>query len=416
LIRALPLLLLASFPLGSAQHSTHDPAFEKVPFDQWLTERNLGPFHWTAGVPRVELSFHQRLLARIEIHVDGRDLQNRRADGQLVFLFQITDHDGIRYQNHGVVELSKLDENVKAATIGYSQRAFFRPGDYRLAVAILDTGTGEHGTREAQFRAPPAPREFLASAWRGLPTVEFLGKEDPPDDWFLPEVQGRIQWAAGVQTAARLNVILNITPHGTHSGDMAALLPTLKAITETGSSAITERVELLDLSRRRAAFDSTGTNPIDWPPLKDALGDSNTASIDVHSLSQRHEDARFFVGQIRAVLRASQAPCVLVVLTAPVSFESGEDLSPISTEALPACRVVYIRYRAQVIRDRPPDPAFGGHGRGGSRMGGPMSHARPVEEIDQLENTLKPLNPKVFDVDNPEEITKALMEIEKDLK
>ena len=154
---------------------------------------------------------------------------------------------------------------------------------------------------------------------------------------------------------------------------------------------------------------------LDWPRLKAALGEANTASIDVHSLSERHHDAQFFVSQVRSLLRASEEPCVIVVLTKPVAFESGEDLEPVSLESLPACRVVYIRYRAPLQPVAPFGRQMGGRGRG-ARMGGPMIRNRPPQDvIDQLAATLKPLRPKVFDVETPEQTTRALAEIEKAL-
>ena len=400
------LFLSAAFiRLAAGQHGALDPAFEKVPFDQWLAERGSANFRWTAGVSRAELSFHQRLAARIEIRLDGRDLETRRGSGELVFLIQIADRDGLRYQTHGSIELSKLDENVKAANIEYAQPAFLLPGDYRLAVAILDTATGEHSSYQAQFRVAAPGHDPLADAWRDLPAVEFIGNEQSPESWYLPGVHGRLQWAAAVHSPALINVVLNT------GGDLAALLPTLKALSQTGSSSLTERVELLDLARRRAVFDQSGVYELDWPRLKASLAEANTASIDLHSLSERHHDAQFFVSRIRSLLRASEKPCVLVVLTKPVAFESGEDLEPISLEALPFCHVVYIRYRASVRSALPFGPQMGGRGRGG-RMGGPMiRNGYQPATVDQLEATLKPLNPKVFDVETPEQIRKAFAEI-----
>jgi hypothetical protein len=186
-------------------------------------------------------------------------------------------------------------------------------------------------------------------------------------------------------------------------------------ISQTGSSSLSERVELLDLARRRAVFYQNDVYALDWPRLKASLGEANTASIDVHSLSERHHDAQFFVSQVRNLLRTSEEPCVLVVLTKPVAFESGEDLEPVSLESLPACSVVYIRYRAPVRSVPPFDRQMGERGRG-ARVGGPMTRNRPPQDvIDQLEATLKPLSPKVFDVETPEQMTKALADIEKAL-
>jgi hypothetical protein len=405
---------------ASAQRGTLDPAFERVPFDQWLGERDQARFHWTTSVPHAALSFHQRLMARVEIRLDGRDLETRRGDGSLVFLIQITDRDGTRYQDHDRIELDKLDENIRAVHVEYSQRAFFLPGDYRLAVAILDTGTGEHSTSQAQFRVAPPPHDLLSNAWRDLPPVEFIGNQESPDSWYLPDIHGRLQWAASVHSPARVNVILNVAPsvpapgsRRTQSGDLAALLPTLKAISQTGSSTLSEHVELLDLARRRAVFHQDEVHDLDWPRLKASLAEANTASIDIRSLSERHHDAQFFVSQVRSLLRASEKPCILVVLTTPVAFESGEDLEPVSLEGLPACRVVYIRYRAPVESVRPFDQQMGGRERG-PRMGGPTTRNRPpLDVVDQLEATLKPLNPKVFDAETPAQMTRALAEIEK---
>jgi hypothetical protein len=423
MLRRFILLFLSAVLVApaSGQREALDPAFDKIPFDQWYGERDQTRLRWTASVSRAELSFHQRLLARVEIKLDGRDLESRRGEGNLVFFVQITDRDGARHQNHGSIELSKLDENIKAATLEYSQSAFFLPGDFKLAVAILDTTTGEHSTRQAEFRVAPQHNDLLSEAWSDLPAVEFVGSEGSPDGWYLPDIRGRLQWAASVHSPARINVILNVAPlvpmpgaRRTNSGDLAALLPTLKAISQTGSSSVSEHVELLDLARRRAVFHQGDVHDIDWPRLKASLGEANTASIDIQSLSERHHDAQFFVSQVRSLLRAAEGPCVLVVLTAPVAFESGEDLEPISLEDLPACRVIYIRYRGPV-QSGSPLGQMEGRGRG-SRMGAPMMRNQASQYVvDQLEGTLKPLGPRVLDVQTPEQLTSALTDIQKAL-
>jgi hypothetical protein len=415
------LLFSAAFLVkASGERGTLDPAFEKIPFDQWLGERDQARFHWTTSVTRAELSFHQRLMARVEIRLDGRDLESRRGAGELVFFVQVTGRDGSRYQNHGSIELGKLDENVKAANLEYSQAAFFLPGDFQLAVAILDTATGEHTIKRAQFRVAP-PHDFLQDAWRDLQPVEFIGSAESPDSWYLPDIHRTLQWAASLHSPARIDVILNVAssePVGGSrraSSDLAALIPTLKAISQTGSSSVSEHIELLDLARRRAVFHQDDGRDIDWPRLKAALGEANRASIDIHSLSERHHDAQFFVSQVRSLLHTSQKPCVLVILTTPVAFESGEDLEPISLEDLPVCRVVYIRYSGPAQSLAPFGQQMGGRGRG-SRMGGPMIRDRtPQNVVDQLAATLKPLGPKIFDVQTPEQMSRALADLQKAL-
>ena len=416
------LILAASTAVAHAQSGAADPAFQKIPFDQWLGERSQPHFRWTAGVSRPELSFHQRFIAQVEVKLDGRDLESRRGEGRLVFFLQITDHDGNRYQDHGSIELSKLSDNLKSINLEYVQRMFILPGEYRLAVAVLDTNTGDHSTTQSQFRVPPPQRESLPGAWRDLPPVEFIPNDESVEGWYLPDVKGRLHWASTVQSATRLNVVLNVALSAPIPGtrlkrgnDLSALLPTLKAISQTGTPALSEHVELLDLSRRRAVFQQDEVRELDFPRLKESLAVATTASIDLSSLSERHHDAQFFVSQIRRIIRASEKSCTLVVLTPSVAFEPGEDLDPIALEALPPCRVFYIRYREQTkLVFRRFEPEFAGRRRGPPREPQYGNHQQTAP--DQLAATLKPLNPKIFDVETPDQMARALAEVEKALR
>jgi hypothetical protein len=415
LIRQLLIVVFAA-PFVAAAADTLDPSFEKVPFNQWLTESPNPAFHWKAHVPRAELSFHQRLESSVEIELDGADLQTRRAHGHLVFFVQMIGSDGARFQNHSSIDLSEVDENIKAATIDIAQKAFFLPGDYQLAAAIFDVSSGEHSTLQESFRIASPSADFLPNAWRSLPAVEFIGSQLSPDSWYLPEIKGRLEWASSLQSPARLNVVLNIAPsvaergtRATPSSGLPALLPVLKVLTETGSPALSESVDLLDLGHRKDVFHQEGARELDWALLKGSLANADTASIDIHALSDSNHEAQFFVSEVRRLLRASEKPDVLVVLSTAVAFEQGEDLEAISLEALPPTRVFYIRYRAP--ESRPVfNPQMGGRGR---RMGGPMVRTQPYSRdvIDQLEATLKPLHPKLIEVETPEQITKALREI-----
>ena len=49
----------------------------------------------------------------------------------------------------------------------------------------------------------------------------------------------------------------------------------------------------------------------------------------------------------------------------------------------------------------------------GGQMSGPMTGRLHQNLPDQLEATLKPLNPKVFDVETPDQMAGALAELER---
>lgn len=408
------LLLLALARAASGAVETLDRAFRKVPFDEWLAGRDPGRFHWSISVARPEFSFHQRLLSRITVKVDGKDMESRRGDGELVFFTQITDASGARYQNHHTVELRRLGGNIRSANLEYLQDVFLLPGDFQIAVALYDTRTGEHAVRRSAVHAAPVKWNLFAEAWRDLPAAEYVPSDEPPDSWYQPRVEGRLRWAAPLRSEARVAVMLNVPPPSAESGEsygvaMAALIPVLKAFTQTGSTLLSQRVEIVDLPKKRIVFEQHDGKELDWSRLKPALGDANPASIDLHSLLGRHKEAQYFVAQTRRLLRATDQPGVLIVLSPPVSFEPGADLEPISLEALPPCRVYWIRYhrpRPAPVPFHPVLPLF----RRGPRD--PAGRSRPLElAIDQLAATLKPLNPRIYDVETPDQMSRAFAEI-----
>jgi hypothetical protein len=183
---------------------------------------------------------------------------------------------------------------------------------------------------------------------------------------------------------------------------------------------------VLDLSRRSVSFEQNGIRELNWPGLKAALSDANPSVIDVHSLERAKQNAQFFVNEVsrrwsdppRVVVGNGGNPAspdsakplrVLIVLSAPMSFGAGEDLHPIKAAKDPDQRIFYIRYRPEQSR-RLPLPEVGGFGPPRPIMGRGLPRPPPAAEVpqDSLEGTIKPLDPRLFDVETPEQFRKAL--------
>jgi len=405
--RIIPLWLLLLAAGASAQDGLHDPVFKDIPFKDWLSETGPGPIRWTVKTSRLVLSFHQRLIVQVEMLLDGKDLAKRAGKGKIRIFVQIADKDGRVFQDHGDIDLTKMDENIKASNISYVQSAFVLPGDYRVAVAILSTATGEHGTRQDAFRVAPLKGDPLPEAWHHLPPVEFVSPAEPPDGWFQPLVKGQLAGPADLSNT-RVDIVVNLAA-SERARQLSALLPTLKAIcAQAASSHATVNVQFIDLSRRRVPFKQQKVVDLDWDRLKDSLAESSAATIDVKALSDRHHSAAFFVSQIGRILSADvpQPRRLLVVLGTPMTFESGEDLEPIHLESRSKIPVFYLRYQPPTAVMRPSGPFFGHPARGPRQ---PMPIRVPM--IDQLAPTLKPAGVQIFDVETPDQIRKALAAI-----
>ena len=422
------LALCAAFAENPPYNSGSDPAFGKIPFDRWLTERDQGHFQWTARVSGAELANSQRLRVRIEIQVDGNELVRRRSQGQLVFFTQFSDNDHHRFQNHGAIELKDVTDAAGKSNFTYTPTALVVPGDYRVDIAILDTGNEEHATMQRTLHVAPLKSDPLPGSWQDLPAVEFTESGDPPDVWFQPHLTGRLHLPLETRRPVQVEVLLNASPSATgptpfreghtNNRNLVDLLPALKVVSQMDLSQGRLNVSLLDLTQRKVLFTQDGTDPrkqpLDWPRLQPALLTADPNKIDVHALEDSRQNAQFFLEQVQRRMMADDPARALIVLSAPMQFTSGEDVHPVQIPEGTRARIFYIRYHALPVRAPLVSPF---EGRGNRRFGYPpqqraISHP---ESPDQLEPLLKPLQPRVFDVYDPEQFRKALADVMKEL-
>jgi hypothetical protein len=417
------LAVAAAFP-AFTQPGSLDPMFESFPFAQWFERGGQAHIAWAARVSKARLSIHQRLSVRVSIRIEQAELAKRRGRGQLLVFFQFTDAQGHPYQCHGTIDLEKISRNAAPAAATYPLDVFVVPGTYRVSVAILDTATGEHSAKQMTVRVPRMKNDPLPGAWDGLPPVAIILSTAPPDGWFLPAVGGRLHLPAETRRPLRIEVVGALTPNR----DLGALLAAVKTISQVEPRNGSLNVALLDLSRQRVTFRQDDVRDLDWPRLRDSLTEADPGMIDQESLKNRRQAAQFFVTEIARTIGNADgrpAPCVLIVLGSPVVFGPGHDLEPIPLASTPERRIFYIRHHAAPGRtlgsgvawthrvpfegevDNPDilefyDPGYA--------QGSQTVPARRVE-IDQLAPMLKPLAPRVFDIDTPEQFRKALATI-----
>src|SRR5439155_18996234 len=161
---------------------------------------------------------------------------------------------------------------------------------------------------------------------------------------------------------------------------------------------------LLDIPKRRVIFEQdVAGRPLDWSRMRTALTEANPNKIDVRSLEHRQQNAQFFVEQVRDRLglsgagQAADQLRVLIVLSGPTTFNSGEDLRPIEIAGKPNAKIYYVRYHLPPERLNLPalydSPLYRGR-----RNQIPAQPSAPTEPFDSLAPLLKPLQPRQFDV------------------
>ncbi len=190
------------------------------------------------------------------------------------------------------------------------------------------------------------------------------------------------------------------------SRTLAALIPALKAISQLDVRNGSLNIAALDLARRRVSFEQDSAGHLDWPRLKASLAEADPNVIDVHSLENRGQNAQFFVTEVsRRIAVGGDAVPILIVLSGPALFDRGENLHPIHITNDLNCRVFYIRYHSRSMM--PPAAPLSPRSASG-RHSMPPTRSASAAELDSLEQTLKPLKPRLFDVYSPEQFRKTL--------
>ena len=420
------LIALASCPLlaqapVAAKGSSADPAFSQIPFDQWLSQADQSHMHWSLRISEPELSLHQRLAAQVSVQVDGAELARRRGKGEFLVFVQVNDERGQVWQNHQEMDLEHIEEGMKANDAVFSQLFFVVPGDYRVSVAIFATATGEHGVINRRLHVPPLKNDPLPGAWLDLPAVEFVTPSMPPDSWYLPSIEGKLRLAVETHEPVRVNLVVNLTPSEEFTGstrvqnrNFGVLLPATKVLSQADWGNTAFSLALLDLSRRRVTYQQENTpgqrdnaHGLDWSKAGSSLAEVKPGIIDVRSLEKRQYSAEFFLNQIRRRIGVSDGPGprrtpVLIVLSGPVRFESGQEVRPIAVDNPADTKVFYVRYH--------PAPRITPGRSGGRQQRGDL-RAEYGPQVDQLEPLLKPLEPRLFEVGTPQQFRKALAAI-----
>jgi hypothetical protein len=413
----LAALILATLGLAASavpEAGVSDTLFAKVHFDQWTGGKGQAPFKWNVQMQPVILSNHQRWLAKVDVEIDGAEMESRRGKGILFVLFQFQDSAGHIYQDHGSIDLAKVQTGAKAQIIVYSESAFVMPGNYPLSIGVFDTNTSDHWLRHETLHVPVNKNDPLPFAWRDLPPIEFMLPQETPDSWYLPPIEGRLHLPVDTRHPLKIDILVNLTPSERATGsqriqdrNLSVLLPTMKALAQMDLKSGSLTVESVDLTRQKVTFRQEAVHQLDWPKMRVALTSDQLGTIDVKSLGDRENSAQFFTGEVGKRVRAAD---VLIILTSSVRFEQGMDLEPIHAEGTPDCHVYYVRYHPppQRVMVQPQQQMIVNRRQQVNRN--PVMQIIPPV-VDQLESTLKPLRHRLFDVQSPEEMRRALADL-----
>ncbi len=399
-------------PEAAAAEVTIESVFAEAPFAKWQAEGPKQQIPWKVHMSADRLSFHQRLIANIQVEVPGPELVKRSHDQQILLLVQVTNGLGVSFRNYGLLELDKMKPELKRSDVQFSWQAFAVPGQYDVSVALWDKTSGEHSFLRRLFHVDAYKNDPLPSMWRGLDAFEFWStSRDGPEFIFHSDIDGHLHLPVLSKRPILLEVLLDVTPsaeifHGNYAiynHYLAQAVPTFKTFSQITLENGSLDVAALDLAQHRIVFEQSSVKDIDWPSLRKAISpDNGPGVVSVNNLKNRQQSPVFLREEIVRRLsaqRQTSAPAplhVFVVIGPPMDLYLFRALPEIETGNEADCLIYYLELGYLEF-----DPMHGRAIPGSSNLG----------SSNHLETMLKPLKVHTIQVYSPDDARHALAKI-----
>jgi hypothetical protein len=392
-----------------AEGPTTDSVFAEAPFDKWAAQGNHQEVPWQVQTSADRLSFHQRLIATIQVQVPVPELLKRSHDEHITLLVEVRNGQGVSSRNFGVLDLADLKPEMKRSDVEFSWQAFAVPGQYELSVALWDKKSGEHNFLRRLFHVDAYRNDPLPKMWRGLDAFEFWGtKRDGPDYMFHSDIEGRPNLGLATRRPIEMHVLLDMTPsaevfrgnYGYYNHYLGAALPTFKVLNQINLKNGSRLAAALDLVQRHIVFEQTDGKDLDWATLRKTLSpDSGPGTVSVNDLKNRQQSPVYLREEIVRRLKAGSEHAeksgerplkVFVLLGSPMDSYTFPRLPEIETGEEQDCVIYYLQFE------------FSQHK---GIMGG----------VNNVEKMLKPLKIRSFEVRSADDVRRALAKMLEEL-
>jgi hypothetical protein len=412
-LSCLLVLLFFSKALATSQQAeepTTDSVFADAPFDQWAAQGNHQEVPWQVQTSAGRLSFHQRLIANIQVQISGPEMLKRSHDDHITLLVEVRNGQGVSFRNYGLLELNNMKPEMKRSDVEFSWQAYAVPGQYELSVALWDKKSGEHNFLRRLFHVDAYKDDPLPEMWRGLPAFEFWGTQrEGPDYVFHTDIEGRPNLALATRRPLEMEILLDMTPsaevfrgsYGYYNHYLGAALPTFKVLNQIDLKNGSRKAAALDLVQRHVVFEQDDGKELDWAVLrKTLLPDSGPGTVSVKDLKNRQQSPVYLRDEIVRRLKAGsehtaksvERPLrVFVLLGSPMDFYTFPKLPDIETGEEQDCIIYYLQFEF-------------------SRREGITSAVGNVEKM------LKPLKIRSFEVRSADDVRTALAKILRELE
>ncbi len=392
------LCLLVLLPSNRTLGAEAELDLRSIPIRQWLNSSDVAEIPWSVQVGNAGLRMDQRLEVPYTVRIGAKQL-NRAGNAHDLFLVtRISTMDG-EWLNEPAILRQDIDQELPGhAVVQFNMRAFVQPGNYLLWMVLYDRETGKHNVARRRIRVAGIDNDPLPYVFKGMPLAEFPRTKESGGGTVLMS-SSRLSLPVTLKKPVDVQLIstLDVPEQWIRRGRMVRnhnyiTVGALAALSQMELNQGSISIAGLDLTRHEVLFEQNDFDTVEWPALMDAMEKAETPQISAAALEDRKNNGAYFrqflSKRIESGATSADAPMrVFIVVTNPLLFENGSDLSPIIVEGDCNCRVYHLRFRLNVN-----------------------------DVFDELERFMKPLRPRTFNLVTARDLRKAIAAIIDDLQ
>jgi hypothetical protein len=151
---------------------------------------------------------------------------------------------------------------------------------------MVDSATGGHNLASSTLHVAPLINDPLSDSWEGLPPVEIAADGKDMRAYFHPEATGRLRLPVANRMPVRIELLVMLPNWGRYLEGVClnTLIPQLKALSEIELRNGMINITLLHVGLRQAIPVTRHGSILDWDALGPALDGIYGDVVDVHNI------------------------------------------------------------------------------------------------------------------------------------
>jgi hypothetical protein len=384
-----------------SQLISDDPVFDlaEIPLEEWVATGSIEQIPWRVQFPDPQLRLDQRYELSYSARIEGKDLGwSPEKQQELIYV------SGVRSAGREWVIPPKSIRHVFDALpkgdfrdlrVISNDCVLLQPGEYFVWFAIYDPGNEKRSIVERRIRVPEFKSDPLPQLNGRLPMVEYP-KVGGTNRLAIDLIPGPLVLSVSNKRPLSVALVSVLSSSDQWSGrsdiirwQNNRLLTVTSVLSQLQLTSGDVSVAAVDVVNQNVAFEQNAFGELDWPGLSAQFNrfaaDQVIALPALQSLKKRSSFLRELLEQRLAAV--GQQTRILILISGSLSFERGSDLSAVKVEGDCNCRIYHLRVRLN---------------------GG--------DAFDHVERLIKPLRPKTFNIESPEDLREALGKIVQDLE